>query len=163
LFANLRYPITLLRESVQNVPANVYAVGVVGIVAAAVICIILTGNNWLVALGGGVAVFAGMVVLRIFANPGTGTRTRQRPAEVIALTWLSLAAFVLVLSFFLGKLYFVLFPDRHTTASPLPSASGQSGSITVHDLKQDVKGDNNVTTGINTGTLGAKDPSASKE
>jgi hypothetical protein len=157
--ANLRYPITLLKDSVQSVPANVYAVGVVGVVAAAMISITLAAGNWLVALGGGVTVLAGMVVLRIFAKPTESSRRlHQRSTEAVVLTWLCLAAFMVVLSLLVGKLTFILFPDWHTTSkNPI---GFQPSSVTVGNVNQTVTGNDNHTLGVDTS---AKNPSPTKK
>ena len=70
--------ITLLCDSIKKVPANAYALGVVGIVAAAALCVRLSGGEWLTALGGGVAALCGMVVLRIFAERETTARGKPK-------------------------------------------------------------------------------------
>ena len=110
----LLVPLEMLRESIQAVPANAYALGVVGIVAAAAISLMLTGGNWVVSLAGGIAAFAGMVVLRIFAQSETLTRkkTPKAPVDALFLTWTCLIGFTAVLGMLIGRLYFELFPDH---------------------------------------------------
>lgn len=165
LIASLQSPLALLRESVHSVPANIYAVGVVGIVAAAVICIELAAGKWQVALGGGVAVFAGMVVLRIFASAASQPgRRRQKSTEAAVLTWICLIAFVVILSFFLGKVYLALFPQPHE--APAHTNAPADGSFRAGDVKQEVKGDGNTTVGTNTGTIenkGSPEPKGSSK
>jgi hypothetical protein len=151
---SLQTPLALLKESVKSVPANAYAVGVVGILAAAMICIGLAAGDWQVALGGGVAVFAGMVVLRIFANPTSQRgKRRQRSKQALVLSWFCLIAFVVILIFFLGKLYFTLFAQSDQIPPPPHMAAPPDSSLRVGDVKQDVKGDGNITVGVNTGTI----------
>jgi hypothetical protein len=110
---------TILNESVRKVPFNVYAWGVVGIVAAAALCIILAGGNWLSAVAGGTGVFVGMVVLRIISPPSaTPARApREHSTQAIVLTWICLMAFAIVLALFIGKLFFVLFPGPGVPAT----------------------------------------------
>jgi hypothetical protein len=118
-FSNL---LAILRESIEKVPANVYALGVVGIVAAASVATILAGGNWLAAVVSGVVMLAGMVILKIFA--GTTSRTERTPHSLQAtvLTWLCLLAFAFVLALLVAKFYFVLFPQTTVPTSQSPSS-----------------------------------------
>jgi len=110
-------PLSILNASIKRIPANKYALGVVGVVAAAALCIRLAGGEWLVAIAGGVAMLVGMVVLRVFASPGSPGAVGNSPSyQAAVLVWTCLFAFVCVLSLLVGKFYFVLFP---TVASQL--------------------------------------------
>jgi hypothetical protein len=154
---------SLLKESISSVPSNVYALGVVGIVAAAAICLQLMDKDWLVSLSGGVAVFIGMVVVRIFANPTQSSAGEQRSPEAVLLGWLGLAALVVVLSFLIGKLYLTLFPasqpngDRVGKAPAQEIAPAPGPSIKVGKIDQQVDGKNNTTTGISLGNSGTSE------
>jgi hypothetical protein len=104
-------PLSILNASIKRIPANKYALGVVGVVAAAALCIRLAGGEWLVAIAGGVAMLVGMVVLRVFASPGSPGAVGNSPSyQAAVLVWTCLFAFVCVLSLLVGKFYFVLFP-----------------------------------------------------
>src|SRR5438046_2136945 len=112
--AELGNPLTILIESVKRVRVNIFAFGVVGIVAAAVTCIRLAAGNWVLALAGGAAVLVGMVVLRVFANLAQPARRQSRkPMASLVLTWFCLLVFVVVVSLFVGRLAVVLYPDFH--------------------------------------------------
>jgi YVTN family beta-propeller protein len=106
--------LTVVRESIRQVPRNVYAFGVLGVVAAASASILVAGGNWLFAVAGGVAMLAGMVVLRIFSDhpvhSGSQTHHQSRPALV--LTWCCLLAFVIVLGLLVGRFALLLFPPN---------------------------------------------------
>jgi hypothetical protein len=113
-------PLSVLKQSIKHVPANKYAFGVVGIVAAASSSIVLAGGKWQAAVAGGVVMFAGMVLLRVFS--GKETKTSLQPGPPLAtqaLTWFCLVAFAVVLSLFIGKLYVMLFPPADTVSSVL--------------------------------------------
>src|SRR5437016_110544 len=85
--------LNILKQSIKHVPANKYAFGVVGIVAAASVSIILFGGKWQAAIAGGVVMLAGMVVLRVFSASGTGPSRQPAPSPAAqALTWLCIVA-----------------------------------------------------------------------
>jgi hypothetical protein len=111
-------PLNILKLSIKQVPANKYAFGVVGVVAAAAISIILVGGKWQAAIAGGVVMLAGMAVLRVF-SAGVSRRSRQpdQPLSTQALTWFCIVAFAVVLSLFIGKLYVTLFPSKEIKRS----------------------------------------------
>jgi len=111
--------VKLLRESIRYVPANAYAFGVVGVVSAAALALRMAGDNWILAVVGGVAVLAGMVLLRIFAGDSQPEPPRDSPMSLqrVVLFWICLIAFVLVLAMGIGKLYVTLFPSSSIAAS----------------------------------------------
>jgi hypothetical protein len=110
-------PISLLKASISRVPANKYALGVVGVVAAAALCIRVIGGNWLVAIGGGTATFIGMLLLRVFARPIPGSRVSL---QATVLSWVAILAFVVVVSILLGALYRHVYPPAPVDDSLVP-------------------------------------------
>ena len=99
-------PLSILNASIKRIPANAYALGVVGVVAAAAICIRLAGGEWLVAISGGVAILVGMVVLRVFASPGSPGAVGDSPSyQAAVLVWMCLFAFVCVLSLLVSTIH----------------------------------------------------------
>lgn len=134
--ADVGNPFSVLIESVKQVRVNTFTIGVVGIVAAAVTCIRLAAGNWLLALGGGAAVLVGMVVLRVFANPAESARKQPRRKEGLVLTWFCLLVFVVVVSFFVGKLFVILFPDwGHREVLPSPYLCGPFSSMAEFSVR----------------------------
>jgi hypothetical protein len=114
-------PLNILKQSIKHVPANKYAFGVVGIVAAASVSIILVGGKWQAAIAGGVVMLAGMVVLRVFSGSGGGDSRQPDPSPAAqALTWLCIVAFAVVLGLFVSKLYVALFPTHGSNQSDIP-------------------------------------------
>jgi hypothetical protein len=101
--------LSILKQSIRYVPANKYAFGVVGIVAAASLSIILAGGKWQVAIAGGVVMLAGMVLLRVFSASGDRPSKNNLSPAAQALTWFCIVAFAVVLSLFIAKLYQSLF------------------------------------------------------
>jgi hypothetical protein len=117
--------LAILKESIEKVPANIYAFGVIGIVAAASVATILAGGNWLVAVGSGVVMLAGMVILRIFAaSAGTPVKPKLT-VHAQVLTWICLSAFAVVLALLVGRFFFALFPYSNNlqTTSQNPQAN----------------------------------------
>jgi hypothetical protein len=113
--------LNLLNSSIKNIPKLKYALGVVGIVAAAMLALVAAGLNWLLALSGGVVVFAGMVLLRIFTNPDEPESRKKRfSSQAVTLTWSCSIIFVFVLCLFVAKLFFVLFPTFAIRSSVPP-------------------------------------------
>jgi hypothetical protein len=109
----------ILKQSIKHVPANKYAFGVVGIVAAASISTFLAGGQWQAAVAGGVVMLGGMVVLRVFSAGGSGGPEQPDPHPAAqVLTWFCIATFAVVLSLFVGKLYLVLFPPPGINPAP---------------------------------------------
>jgi len=136
----------ILRLSIKQVPANKYAIGVVGIVAAAMLSILLAGGKWQPAVAGGVVIFGGMVLLRVFsASRSRGTEGHSQPLQTQALTWLIIVAFAVVLSLFIAKLYLTLFPAPDAAepsvevTSPLAEASINDVSYVVEGVSQHVR------------------------
>ena len=110
--AGLTGPLNILKQSIRQVPANKYALGVVGLVAAVSISIGLVRGNWQAAVAGGTAMLVAMVVLRIFAvEQKLADRAPRTPLTAQVLTWLSLSAFAVVLVLLVSKFYTVLFPS----------------------------------------------------
>lgn len=110
--------LAILKASIKQLPANVYALGVVGIVAAATIATILAGGKWFVAVVSGVIMFAGMVILRIFAGSHTPETAPRKSAQAQFLTWICLLAFTMVLVFLVARFFFMLFPQSSSQTSP---------------------------------------------
>lgn len=117
--------INILNQSIKQVPANKYAFGVVGVVAAAALSIILVGGKWQAAVAGGVAMLAGMVVLRAFAAGQSPQAGQSLPNQ--ALTWFVIIAFAVVLSLFIGKLYVTLFHPGEPSGSKAATDRGTQG------------------------------------
>jgi hypothetical protein len=116
-------PLPLLKQSIKHVPANKYAFGVVGLVAAAAISFRLMGD-YVAAILGGVAIFTGAVVLRIFAEttPKT-TRARSSWASRV-LVWFCLGMFIVVTVLGVIRLYVALFrPSATPSATSLGTAT----------------------------------------
>jgi len=130
----------ILRQSVRQVPANKYAFGVLGIVATALISILLAGGRWQPAVAGGVVVLAGMFLLRVFAEShGRGTKSHSQPVHTQALTWFIIVAFAVVLSFFIAKLYVILFPGIDA-AEPTVEITSPSAEATINEASYVVQG-----------------------
>ena len=94
-------PLRILQTSIKVVPANQYAFGVVGVVAAAAVAILLSGGNWMAAVAGGVTVLAGMVVLRIFAGTQVAKTKQPQSLQTLFLGWICLLAFAIAVMFLL--------------------------------------------------------------
>jgi hypothetical protein len=126
----LQLLLAVLRESIKVVPSNTYAFGVVGVVAAASACILLTAGNWIVALAGGVTVFTGMVILRVFAESDSGTATGQHPSSVasIVVTWTCIAGFIVVFCMLIVGLYNKMFGNTFSVA---PTGAGNVHAVSV--------------------------------
>ena len=107
----------ILEASIKRVPANMYALGVLGVVAAAVLALRMASGSAILTVGGGIAMLAAMVLLRIFAKPAEPTTPYS--SQAITLTWICLVAFVVVLSLFVAKLYASLFPSSSSTDAAL--------------------------------------------
>lgn len=134
-------PLDILKQSIKLVPANKYAFGVLGVVAAALVSIKLTGGNWLAALVGGVVMVAGMVILRVFATSGVRSSKQAHPPAQTAqvLTWVCIVAFAVVLSMLIGKLYIYLFPGSGANqaltgiSKNVPTSGGGSNTLSSAD------------------------------
>ena len=112
----LEGPLKILKQSIKLVPANKYAFGVVGLVAAVSIAIFLVRGNWQLAIAGGVAMLVSMIVLRLFAVQDAAsveTAPQQVPLPAQVLTWIGLVAFALVLVMLIAKFGTILFPSSH--------------------------------------------------
>jgi hypothetical protein len=70
---------------------------VVGVIAAAAISIGFFLGNWQMALFGGVAVLAGMIVVREFAGSQSPTSKRKLSIPAHFLIWMGIIAFVAIL------------------------------------------------------------------
>jgi hypothetical protein len=122
--ANFIGPLDILKQSIKQVPANKYAFGVVGIVAAVAVSTGLVRGSWQTALAGGTAMLIAMVLLRIFAlGEADVISSAKASRSTQVLTWLSLLTFAVVVVLLLGKLYMILFPP---TASQTTTASVKS-------------------------------------
>jgi len=103
-----------LLEAARRIPTLNYAIGVVGLVAAAAISTGFVFGHWEYALFGGIAVFGGMILVRIYAasQPEAIKFNPSWPFQVVV--WTCVVAFVLLVAMGIIKLGMNLF------ASPVP-------------------------------------------
>jgi hypothetical protein len=102
-------PTEWLLEAVRHIPALKYAIGVVGLVAAAAISISFFFGHWQYALFGGIAVFGGMVIVRIYVAVQPKKLNFNPSLPFAVLVWAFVFAVVVVLAMGVVKLGITLF------------------------------------------------------
>jgi hypothetical protein len=102
-------PTQWLLEASRRIPTLKYAIGVVGLVAAAALSIGFFFGSWKYALFGGIALFVGMVVMRLYAaaTPKTVRIDPSLPVQVII--WACVIAFIVCLAMGVITLGLTLF------------------------------------------------------
>jgi len=118
-------PTEWLLEAIRQIPALVYAIGVVGLVAAAAISMGFVLGRWEYALFGGIAVFGGMVLVRIYVAVQPRKVKFNPSAPFAVLVWAFVVAVVAVLGMGVIKLGFNLFAEgRPKNGAGNPPSNG---------------------------------------
>jgi nucleoside phosphorylase len=113
-------PTAWLLEAVRRVPTLKYAIGVVGLVAAAVISAALAFGHWQYALFGAIAVFGGMLLVRIYAA-SQPEHIRFNPSFAFhVVLWTCVIAFVLLVVMGLIRLGLNLFAAEREAVGEKP-------------------------------------------
>jgi len=143
-----------LLEAARQVPALRYAIGVVGLVAAAALSTGLVFGHWEFALFGGIAVFVGMVLVRLYAasQPEEVRFNPSKPIQVVV--WACVIAFVVLLGMGVLKAGFTLF----IPTDPKPADDQRNNDGSKQKEQPLAKGDkiNNAQATVSIETLFAK-------
>lgn len=103
--------------AISRIPTLVYALGVVGLVAAAAISTAFFIGYWQYALLGGVAVFAGMVLVRVYAANKPKAATVDVSHAFTVLVWTCVTAFILMVAIGIAGFAKMLFWDNGPSQS----------------------------------------------
>jgi len=115
-----------LLETVRRVPTLVYAIGVVGLVAAAAIAIGLFLGHWEYAFFGGLSVFGGMILVRLYVAIQPENVTINPSLPIQAVVWAVVIAFIAILGIGVVAIGAMVF----TNVGIIGSAGGSSDKIT---------------------------------
>jgi hypothetical protein len=111
-------PTGWLLLAASRIPALVYAIAVVGIVAAAALSVGFFIGQWPYAIFGGVAVTVGMFLLRLYATSQLEALAIDVSGPVRVLIWTCVIAFVAVVVMGLVSFAIFLFGPKATGATP---------------------------------------------
>ena len=107
-------PAAWLLEAARRLPFMSFAIGVVGVVAAAAISLGFFLGNWLPALYSGITALLAMVLLRVYAK----SRPKEEPISIAlpaqVLIWTAVLSLVVVVVLGLVRLAIYLFPGDNT-------------------------------------------------
>jgi len=124
-------PAGWLLTAADRIPPIKYAIGVVGLVAAAAISIGFFLGHWNYALFGGIAVFVGMVLVRLYASsvPASVRINPSLPVQVIL--WACVIAFIACLAMGVVTLGLTLFASSQHGGNQETASKKQSARETA--------------------------------
>jgi hypothetical protein len=116
-----------LLEAARRVPVLNYAIGVVGLVAAAVVSVGFFLGHWEYALFGGLAVFVGMVLVRLYATSQPENIKINPSVPIQMLIWVCVAAFAILVAMGIVKLALNLFTSSRAPADTKQTNDSKAG------------------------------------